>query len=178
MKFKNQTTLDKKLIRETYFPSVSARKNIGALCSSFFAMFLFLAFVWWCLNWLDLITSEHFYIFAIPATLSLLILFPLSLRESHAKHRVKEIRAISGKESATRTAEFYEDHFVWTSSETGNVRTVAYSSLHKFFETKHYFNFVEGVGLYSIAKDGFTVGTADDFRAFMQEIVDENNRKK
>ena len=178
MKFKNQTTLDKKLIRETYFPSVAARKNIGALCSSFFTMLLYLAFVWWCLNWFDLISSEHFYIFAIPAALSLLTLFPLSLRKSHVTQQIKEIRAVSGKNSTVRIAEFYEDHFVWTSSETGNVRTVVYSSLHKFFETKHYFNFVEGVWLYSIAKDGFTVGTADDFRTFMQEIVDENKQKE
>ena len=172
--------LSKKSLRENFFPALIARKGIGSICLTVAEWLLLLVFTWWCLYRFGLASTEYVYIFAIPVTLLLLILFPIFLREDTIKHKIKDIKKLSGAESAKRIAEFYVDSFVWEQSETGNKVIVAYSSLHCFFETKHYFNLAEGntSALYSIAKDGFTVGTADDFRTFMQEIVDENKQKE
>lgn len=180
MKFRNVSFLDKKAIRESFFPAVIAQARLGSMLLTCFEILLMLAFVWWCFFRVGIVTIRYIYIFAIPFTILLLILFPIIIRENTAREKMKEIKKGFGAEAAQRTAEFYELSFVWKQAETKNEQIIVYTSIRKIFETKNYFNIIAGTGtgLYTIAKDGFLIGNANDFRAFIQEKISENNNKK
>lgn len=180
MRFMNHSFLGKKADRETFFPAIIAMKKIRMFCIACVELLVFFSVSWWAFYKIGWLSLKQIYAIAIPVTCLFLLSMPFISREKVTLQRAKAVRKVSGSEIAERIAEFYEDKFVWKQVETGNERAITYSSLRLFFESKNYFVFTVGESpdLYILAKDGFTVGTADDFRTFMQEIVDENNRKR
>lgn len=180
MIFKNESYLGKKAIRESFFPAIIAQERLGSMFLTCLEMLLLLAFVWWCFFKVGIVTIRYIYMFAIPFTSLLLVIFPLTIREHTAREKMKEIKKEFGADVAQRTAEFYEHNFVWKQAETENAQVIAYTSLRGFFETKNYFNIFAGTGtgLYTLEKNGFIVGTADDFRAFIQEKISENKKQR
>lgn len=68
--------------------------------------------------------------------------------------------------------EFYDKAMAQTLKEDGALSTEGYSAIREMKETEHLFLLRHGAHQwYFIEKTGFTVGTADEFRAFITERI-------
>lgn len=98
------------------------------------------------------------------------LLYPLFFHRRTVKRMYESSRLLYGQEILQEAAFYEEGFFVWVDTQdVSSQLEVAYSKVKKVIETKHLWMLKIKDNLVYVAKDGFTKGDREEFRAFIRE---------
>lgn len=184
MKYSVEIIIDKKALTETYFPILLASATRSKRDMSRLISVLLLWIGGIIIGTLSIVlyikkaVGIEILIIAIFTTLLPVLVDSLTMRWRNIHKQISVQKKKYGVDTMHRRAEFFEDSFTWKNQENGEQLVVPYSAIKKVFETKNFLNLTDNKCVYGVAKNGFREGSVNDFRAFIQEKISENNNKK